>query len=132
MFSDRVESSDYSRAANLPRMRRSILGTMRLRSPGSWELIVSAGVDPRTGGYKRVIRTIKTTSKREAKAALAKLETEVAQGLVSAEDITLADLLDRWIEHIDGLGRSPMTLYHYRQTSSGTSARRWVRSSCRS
>jgi integrase len=88
---------------------------MRLRSPGSWELIVSAGIDPHTGGYKRVIRTIKTTSKREAKAALAKLETEVGQGLVAAEDITLAELLDRWIEHIDGLGRSPMTLYHYRQ-----------------
>lgn len=46
--------------------------------PGSWELTVSAGLDPATGRYWRVIRKIKTTSKREAKAALCALETSVA------------------------------------------------------
>ena len=34
---------------------------------------------------------------------------------VSFDDSTLADLLDRWIEHITGLDRSPITLCHYRQ-----------------
>ena len=91
------------------------MGTMRERTPGSWELTVSAGLDPATGRYRRVIRKIKTTSKREAKAALSALETSVANGQVSFDDPTLADLLDRWIDHITGLGRSATTLYHYRQ-----------------
>ncbi|MEO6125505.1 MAG: hypothetical protein ABIR32_17545 [Ilumatobacteraceae bacterium] len=42
---------------------------MRERTPGSWELTVSAGLDPATGRYRRVITKIKTTSKREAKGA---------------------------------------------------------------
>ena len=46
------------------------MGTMRERSPGSWELTVSAGVDPSTGRYARVIRTVQASTKREAKAAL--------------------------------------------------------------
>lgn len=56
------------------------MGTMRERTPGTWELVVSAGLDPTTGRYRREIRRIKTTSKREAKAALAELETAVAAG----------------------------------------------------
>ena len=58
------------------------MGTMRERSPGSWELTVSAGVDPSTGRYARVIRTVRTSTKREAKAALRRLEVEVASGQV--------------------------------------------------
>ena len=91
------------------------MGTMRERTPGTWELTVSAGLDPGTGRYRRVIRQIKTTSKREAKAALAELETTVANGRVSFDDQTVSELLDRWLEHITGLGRSATTLYHYRQ-----------------
>ncbi len=56
------------------------MGTMRQRSPGKWELEVSAGRDACTGKHRRVIRTVQTTSKREAKAALAALETEVRAG----------------------------------------------------
>ncbi len=88
---------------------------MRERSSGKWELTVSAGRHPATGKYRRVVRTLATTSRREAKAALARLETEVAAGMVSFDDPTLADLLDRWLEHITSVGRAPTTLYHYRQ-----------------
>jgi integrase len=91
------------------------MGTLRERSAGKWELVVSAGRDPVTGKYRRVVRTVATTSRREAKAALAKLETEVAAGAISFDDPTLADLLDRWLEHITSVGRAPTTLYHYRQ-----------------
>ncbi len=91
------------------------MGTMGERPPGSWELTVSAGLDPATGRYRRVIRKIRTTSKRDATAALAALETSVANGQVSFDDPTLANLLDRWIEHITGPGRSATTLYHYCQ-----------------
>jgi hypothetical protein len=52
------------------------MGTMRERSPGSWELTVSAGVDPSTGRYGRVIRTVRASTKRAAKAALRDLEVE--------------------------------------------------------
>ena len=97
------------------RERMIDMGTMRERSPGSWELTVSAGLDPGTGHYRRVIRHIKTKSKREAKAALVELESAVAKGCVSFDDPTVSDLLDRWLEHIAGLGRSATTLYHYRQ-----------------
>ncbi|MGH9136500.1 MAG: tyrosine-type recombinase/integrase [Acidimicrobiales bacterium] len=91
------------------------MGTMRERSPGKWELVVSAGVNPATGRYHRVVRTVATKSKREAKAALATLESAVAAGNVSFDDPTLSSLLDRWMEHITSLGRADTTLYHYRQ-----------------
>ena len=91
------------------------MGTMRQRTPGTWELVVSAGLDPATGRYRRVIRTIKATSKREVRAALTDLEAAVAAGKVSFDDMTLSDLLERWMEHITGLGRAETTLYHYQQ-----------------
>ena len=89
------------------------MGTMRERSPGSWELTVSAGLDPTTGRYTRVIRTVRGT-KREARAALQQLEVEVASGLVGLEDPSVSELLGRWLDHVKALGRSPSTLYNYR------------------
>ena len=91
------------------------MGTMRERTPGTWELVVSAGLDPATGRYRRVIRTVRATSKREVKAALTDLEAAVAAGKFSFDDMTFADLLERWMEHITGLGRAETTLYHYQQ-----------------
>ena len=76
---------------------------------------MSAGLDPATGRYRRVIRTIKATSKREVKAALTDLEAAVAAGKVAFDDMTLSELLERWMEHITGLGRAETTLYHYQQ-----------------
>ena len=78
------------------------MGTMRERSPGSWELTVSAGVDPTTGRYARVIRTVRGT-KREARSALHQLEVEVANGQVGVEDPTVAELL----EPVAGACRGP-------------------------
>jgi hypothetical protein len=49
---------------SLPRIcreRAMRIGTMRERSPGKWELVVSAGVNPATGRYHRVVRTVATT-----------------------------------------------------------------------
>ena len=107
-----------TRVESLPRICRERvmpMGTMRERSPGKWELVVSAGVNPATGRYHRVVRTVATTSKREAKAALATLEAAVAAGNVSFDDPTLSSLLERWMEHITSLGRADTTLYNYRQ-----------------
>ncbi len=76
---------------------------------------MSAGVSPPTGRYHRVVRTVATTSEREAKAALATLEAAVAAGNVSFDEPMLSSLLDRWMEHITSLGRADTTLYHHRQ-----------------
>jgi hypothetical protein len=91
------------------------MGTMRERSPGTWELTVSTGWDPATSRYGRVIRTVRTTSRREVKAALARLEVEVAGGHVGASDPTVAQLLSRWMDHLARLGRSDSTLCNYRR-----------------
>jgi hypothetical protein len=91
------------------------MGTMRERSPGSWELTVSVGVDPSTGRYARVIRTVRAATRREARAALRRLEVEVASGQVCTADPSFAELLERWITHLEDLGRSPATLYGYRR-----------------
>jgi integrase len=91
------------------------MGSIRERSPGIWELTVSTGWDPETSRYNRVIRTVHTTSRRAAKAALAKLEVEVASGQVGTADPSVAELLERWMEHLERLGRSESTLYNYRR-----------------
>jgi len=67
------------------------MGTMRERTPGTWELVVWSGRDPATGRYRRVIRTIRSTSKREVKAALAELEVAVAAGRISHDDPPLSE-----------------------------------------
>ena len=91
------------------------MGTVRERSPGTWELVVSGGRDASTGRYRRVIRTVRTTSKREAKAALAQLEVQVRAGQVGPSDLTMAELFDLWLDHLEAKGRSEHTLYGYRR-----------------
>ena len=67
---------------------------MRGRRPGTLELTVSAGRHGATGRYRPDHPHDPDTSKREAKAALATLETAVAAGRVSFEDQTGAELPD--------------------------------------
>jgi integrase len=62
-----------------------------------------------------VIRTVHTTSKREARAPLSALEVEVRAGKVGPSDITLAELFERWFELLEAKGRSENTLYGYRR-----------------
>ena len=85
-------------------------GHLRKRGD-AYELRAYAGADPVTGRQKYVTRTFRG-SKREAEEALAKLVTEVSSGGFAAQDTTLADLLDRWLD----LARpelSPTTLRTY-------------------
>ena len=88
---------------------------MRQRSNGTWELTVAAGRDASTGTYRRVIRTVRASTKRDAKAALSELEVEVRSGRVGPDDVTLEELLDQWMEHLSVKGRSKNTLYGYRR-----------------
>ncbi|HXU98088.1 MAG TPA: tyrosine-type recombinase/integrase [Jiangellaceae bacterium] len=40
---------------------------------------------------------------------------EVASGQIGLDDPTVAQLLERWLAHLEDLGRSPATLYNYRR-----------------
>lgn len=89
-------------------------GSMRERGTGRWQLRVYEGLDPITGKARYRTRAFKGT-KRQAQSALSALVAEVEAGIVSPKAITVADLLEAWLNHIEHLGRSPTTLYGYRR-----------------
>jgi integrase len=87
-------------------------GSMREQRPGYWQLRVAQGTDP-LSGRKRYRTKGFRGSKREAQRALAALVIEVDQGRTAPAAITMQQLLDAWLSHIEHLGRSPSTLYGY-------------------
>jgi len=56
---------------------------------------------------------------RIADRELAKMVTDVSEGRRRGRDITVEQLLDRWLEHLDSVGRSPTTLREYRAMDRG-------------
>ncbi|MEM9561071.1 MAG: site-specific integrase [Actinomycetota bacterium] len=69
-------------------------GSMRRRGD-SWQLRVYAGVDPVTGKERYVSRSHRGT-KRTAEVELARFVAEVNDGLATATEATVNNLLDRW------------------------------------
>ena len=92
------------------------MGTMRERSPGTWELTVATGWDATKVRYGRVTRTIRSTSRRarSRRRSLSWKWTSRA-GRVGLDDPTVAELFDRWFDHLERLGRTESTLYNYRK-----------------
>jgi integrase len=88
-----------------------VKGSKREKRAGVWELRVFQGHDPLTGSPRYLSRTVHG-GVRDADRELAKLVTSVG-GVVDAR-ITVGDLLDKWLEHIESLGRSPSTMRGYR------------------
>jgi integrase len=89
-------------------------GSVRQKGPDRWQVRVSLGRDPDTGKYRYVQRDVRG-GKREAQRFAAKLVTEVEQGEHrQTEQLTVEALLNRWMTHIEALGRSPSTLTRYR------------------
>jgi integrase len=87
-------------------------GSVRQRGPNRWQVRVSAGRDPATGRYRYVSRSIEG-GKREALRAATELGTEVRRGMRPAERGTLADLLEKWMLHLETQGRAQSTLIRY-------------------
>jgi integrase len=91
-------------------------GTIRERSPGHYELRAYNSV---TG--RQVTRTFhaprpeKGSGIRAARAELAKLVTEVAEGKHDrhGHKATVAELLEDWLSQRASVGRSPTTLHDY-------------------
>lgn len=82
---------------------------------GIWRLRVYAGRDPATGNPIQEHRTFKGT-KTAAQKALAKLLTEVEAQTFDRNRATVGELLDKWLEHIEAVGKArPKTLYEYKR-----------------
>jgi integrase len=80
--------------------------------PGVFKVVVSLGQDAR-GRYRQTSRTVRGTLK-DAKAARARLVTEAVDGqIVAHSSATFGALLDRWLEHVQTLDRSPNTIRGY-------------------
>src|ERR1035437_3197982 len=88
-------------------------GSIRQKSPNRWQVRVSSGRDPLTGRYRYVHRTVEG-GKRDAQRAAAELATEVQHGMQPAVRGTVADLLEKWMLHLETQGRAPSTLIRYR------------------
>jgi integrase len=88
-------------------------GSISQRSPDVWRLRVYVGDDPLTGLPLQRERTFRGGEK-DARAALAKFVTEAHSGRVARTSTTVGQLLDRWLLHIEGLGRQPSTIHGYK------------------
>jgi len=92
-------------------------GSMRERSPGTWQLRVYVGPHPATGSPIQKQQTFKGT-KREAGKALSLLVAEVAtrHEAVTRDKITVGELLARWVSHVEAIGKArPRTVHEYRR-----------------
>ena len=86
---------------------------MRERSPGHWQLRAFIGPDPVTGKPRQVARTFTGTEPAAAKA-LGKLVSEVESGKFNRTNVTVGQLLDKWIEGAERSQR-PRTVYENRR-----------------
>lgn len=86
---------------------------MRERQPGVWQVRVCAGRDPVTYRFRYVTKTVHG-GKRDAQRASAALVAAIEAGMRPAARGTVGQLLEQWLAHIDGQGRSPSTLARYR------------------
>ncbi len=94
--------------------RVPVTGSMREKRPGYLQLRVFDGTGAVTG--QKTYRTLGFKgTKRAVQNALAVLVTEVNGGVVRPKIVTVAGLLDAWLEHIEHLGRSPSTLHGHRR-----------------
>lgn len=83
-------------------------GSLRERSPGVWELRAFVGKDPLTGKPRQRSKTFKG-GKRQASRELANFVSEVShERVVTGENRTVADLLERWLAELVRLKRSPL------------------------
>jgi len=100
-------------------------GTKTEVRPGVWRLRVYAGRRP-NGTPIQVRKTLVTPEAEKGTARpgdgirladreLAKMVSEVSAGRFGSSATTVSALIDRWLEHLDSLGRSPTTMKKHRE-----------------
>ena len=77
-----------------------------------WRVRVYVGPDPVTRKPRQIERTVHGT-KSTAEAERRRLEREVSEGKHLGAKGTVADLLDKWLEHLERVGRRPATVDTY-------------------
>jgi hypothetical protein len=87
------------------------VGVYRHRS--RYRVIVDVGIDPITGRQRRKTGTADTP--REAVKLRARLLTEIGQGKHKSGKLTIADLLERYIRHLEATEASPSSIDKARQ-----------------
>ena len=96
--------------------RQKGTGSIRERSPGHYELrVYDAATNRQVVRTYRASRPEKGAGIRAARAELAKLVAEVAEGKHRQvpQRATVAELLDRWLAQREAVGRAPTTLDDY-------------------
>lgn len=84
-------------------------GSVRQKGPKRWQVRVSLGRDAVTGRYRYLHRDVVGT-KRDAQRAAAQLVADVDHGLhQGSRRYTVAELMDRWMDHTETQGRAPST-----------------------
>lgn len=78
-----------------------------------YEIVISAGVDPKTGKYRQVWRR-HHGNLTSARTARRKLLDEAAAGQHSVTAATVNELFDAWLADRERLGRAPKTIRGYR------------------
>ena len=80
---------------------------------GVFDLVVSAGLDPRTGKYTQVWERHKgtLTSARDARAILV---AKVKKGEINRASPTVTELFDAWLADLERTDRAPKTIKEYR------------------
>ena len=81
-------------------------GSLRELSPGKYQFRVSVGRDPASGTYRYISRTIRATTKKELKREQRRVLAEVDEERHKGSTLSLAGLLERWLDHIEP-DRSP-------------------------
>lgn len=91
------------------------MGTIEDRGNGKWKLVAHAGLDPVTGKYRRIRKTVEAKNKTEAKKLLAEFEVEVNKGLrqTKPNKLTLESFIPLWIDNYASDHLSPNTLETY-------------------
>lgn len=80
---------------------------------GGWELIVYLGKDPVTG-RKRYRSKLFRGPKRQAERELARMVADVDEDRRPPTEATVKQLLEKYLEHLERMGRSAATMATYR------------------
>lgn len=86
---------------------------IRARGKDTWQVVVYAGADPRTGRERRVRRTVHGP-KRDARDVERQLVLDARANTIADGHLTVKDLLEAWLEHAQP-DLAVTTVYNYRR-----------------
>ena len=101
-------SHNFSHNCSKPSYADVMSGSIRQTGPNRWQIRVSAGRDPVTRRYRYVHKTVEG-SKRVAQKAADDLASEVGHGKHPAGRGTVAELLEKWMLHLETQDRAAST-----------------------